>query len=456
MKRILSTVALIAIVFAACNSAPAPSQSSAPAGSGTPSESGPVASEAPAETGDIVVWIDATRQPAVDAFKAANPDVASRIKETVVDYTQLPAKVLLFNNAGSGWPDVSFGNSIGAVAQLADASRDYPLDLRPYIDKTVLDKFTEGANDICTLPDQRLVCLRNDIAQNVLWYNKPLMEQFGYTVPTTWEEYTTLGERLAKEHPGYVIGGFGGDGNQVLWQYFWASRCPTGQNKSATQVYINLSAPECTRVVDMLDRLIAAGTIAKFDPFDPEFVKIANNNKLLMIEAGNWYGEYIFGGKPDSLYYKKATGQLGVAPPLKWASEDKAYTGATGGGVWFVSKHTESPKLATKFAEFVSTDLGLLGSSPGFPGYAPAIDAWAKTISTNPIYAADPTKVIADAAKLIDPLWGDVRYNREATFSSVVIAAVNAGNSVASAIPTYQEQLVKLAESTGYEVVTTP
>jgi multiple sugar transport system substrate-binding protein len=460
MKRALSVLGALALVFAACGTAASPSPSSpgagSPAASGSAGPATPAAS-GPPETGDIVIWIDASRQPAVDAFKKANPDVAARIKETVVDYTQLAAKTLLFNQAGSGWPDVSFGDgSLGAVSQLTDEAHDFPLDLHPYIAQDIIDGFTEGANALCEMPDGTLVCLRNDLAQNVLWYNKPLMDQFGYDVPTTWEEYQALGDKVAAEHPGYVIGGFGGDGIQALWQYFWPGRCPTGQAKGENTVYINMSAPECTRVVKMLDHLIANGAIAKFEPFDPSFVTIANDDKLLMIPAGNWYGEYIFGGKADSLYYKEAKGQLGAALAPKWENEDKAWTGATGGGLWFVSNHTESPRLATQFVQWVTTANEYQGTAPGFPGYAPAAKEWSKTIAANPLYAEDPTPVITEAAPLIDPLWGDVKYARENLFSTVVIAAVNEGRTIESAIGDYQTQLVQLAEASGYTVVTTP
>ena len=52
----------------------------------------------------------------------------------------------------------------------------------------------------------KLECLRNDLAFDVLWVNVPLMKQFGYTVPTTWQQWQAIGEDVAKNHPGYVIG----------------------------------------------------------------------------------------------------------------------------------------------------------------------------------------------------------------------------------------------------------
>ena len=81
-----------------------------------------------------------------------------------------------------------------------------PLDLTPLVSKDIVDKFVPGSLDPCYTTDKKLICLRNDLAPNVLWYNKKLMDEFGYTIPTTWEEYIALSDKVAKEHPGYVMG----------------------------------------------------------------------------------------------------------------------------------------------------------------------------------------------------------------------------------------------------------
>jgi len=49
----------------------------------------------------ITIWIDTTRQAAVDAFVKANPDKASLIKTEIVDRAEFAQKVLLFNNTGT-------------------------------------------------------------------------------------------------------------------------------------------------------------------------------------------------------------------------------------------------------------------------------------------------------------------------------------------------------------------
>jgi multiple sugar transport system substrate-binding protein len=60
----------------------------------------------------------------------------------------------------------------------------------------------------CTI-NGTVYCLRNDLAQNLFWYNSALMKQFGYSVPTTWQQWQALGEQVAAHHPGYLVGSAG-------------------------------------------------------------------------------------------------------------------------------------------------------------------------------------------------------------------------------------------------------
>ena len=61
---------------------------------------------------------------------------------------------------------------------------------------------------MCTV-NGKVYCLRNDLAQVVLWYNAALMKKWGYQVPTTWPQYEALGLKVAKQHPGYLVGNAG-------------------------------------------------------------------------------------------------------------------------------------------------------------------------------------------------------------------------------------------------------
>ena len=128
---------------------------------------------------------------------------------------------MLFNNAGSGWPDVVFAEP-NLQQYVAAPSHNFPVDLTPLVSKDIVDKFVPGSLDPCYTTDKKLICLRNDLAPNVLWYNKKLMDEFGYTIPTTWEEYIALSDKVAKEHPGYVMASAG----SPEYLYLLAERLP--------------------------------------------------------------------------------------------------------------------------------------------------------------------------------------------------------------------------------------
>lgn len=400
-------------------------------------------------TAPITVWIDGIREPALDLYKELHPDVADLINVEIVDRVEFPSKVLLFNNVGEGWPDVVFAEA-WLVARVSDQSRNWTLDLTPYVDPEILADFV-GA-DHCTVGG-RLLCLKNDLAMNVLYYNKPLMDEFGYEVPTTWEEYEALGERVAAEHPGYVIGAFGD--LQGVNTYFWPSRCPVTVVNSSAEVYIDTSHPNCVRAAEMVDNLVANGSVTTFGPFDPLFIELAQENKLLMFIGASWYAELVFGGTEDSLYYKTAEGQLGVAPPLRWEAEDTNWTGAQGGATWAVSRHTKNVDLAVDLITWLTTaPEHQVELAQTYPSYGPAALEWADRIRDNPLYANDPVPVFVEAAAVVDPRFGNVRYDYETPFTNSLIAAAQAGELTVDALPAWQDLLVQEATLEGYQVAT--
>src|SRR5215470_20105670 len=76
----------------------------------------------PALCREITVWADATRQPAVEAFIAAHPEIKVNL---VVDDGSSGAsgtfqtKIGLADQAGEGWPDVVFSTQNNDAAWAA-------------------------------------------------------------------------------------------------------------------------------------------------------------------------------------------------------------------------------------------------------------------------------------------------------------------------------------------------
>ncbi len=393
------------------------------------------------ENSPITVWIDQDRQPYIDAYKKANPDKAGLIQETIVDREQFPSKVLLFNNTDQGWPDVVFAEP-RLVSRVADAAHNFPLDLKPWIPADTLNNYDGMTN--CTFGDQ-IFCVRNDLAQFVLYYNKPLMDQFGYQVPATWEDYQALSDKVAAEHPGYLLGTLG-DGWSWL-SFFDPSSCPSHLVVDDATLKINMADPNCVRAAKLVDHMIANKTLWNTDYFDATFVQQQNDNKVLMVSMASWaWG--VFNGT----YYKTPDHQLGVAAPLKWANEDKAVNVAMGGAAWTVSRHTKNPKLAAELVVWLTSSAELWATIPNWPAYRPNQALFQTQVSGNAIFATDPFPAMQAAAGQLGPLDVWPRFDLISPLTQVVKGAYQDKMTIEAALSKVFDLLNPLAQTEGYVV----
>ena len=76
----------------------------------------------------------------------------------------------------------------------------------------------------------------------MLWYNATLMKQWGYQVPTTWPQYEQLGQEVAKQHPGYLVGTAGDTFTPEI--YMWASQCQANDITGIRAVTVNVTTSE--------------------------------------------------------------------------------------------------------------------------------------------------------------------------------------------------------------------
>ncbi|MFC1406366.1 MULTISPECIES: ABC transporter substrate-binding protein [Streptacidiphilus] len=427
----------------------------ASAGSTTATSASGAASFKPATqdaTSTVTVWADSTRLPSVQAYQKSHPDV----KLNIVTYdgsadgsTYLQTKIQLFDRTGSGWPDVVFGSPTdvtwasrptkpGATAFAA------PLD-QNLVPQSTLDNFAKGSLTPCQY-DGHTYCLRNDIAQVVLWYNKTLMDRFGYTVPTTWEQYQALGEKVAKEHPGYLVGSVGDTNSQE--SYFWSSQCPAFQLTDPDTLRTDLSSPDCTRMSNLLDTLIADKSVSTQGFFSQGFAK-DSGSKVLMANGPSWYGQYLFNAA-----FKTPAGQIAAAAPLTWDGETTAATGNVGGGVWMVSSHSTNLKASTDLATWLTTSDANQAGAPTYPAYVPAADAWLANPDNKKYFATDVSSAFKTAANEVWTGWSNTKFSDATAWSSVVLPALTAGKTLTATLPAWQTAIADEAKSVGYKVTT--
>ena len=396
--------------------------------------------------GTLTVWVDSDRLAAAKLYQREHPSVPMKIVSYDGDANgsnYLQTKVSLFNRTRAGWPDVVFSSQNNEASWAVPAGFTAPLN-QGMIPQSTLDGWAKGANDPC-LVNGTLYCLRNDLAQTVLWYNAPLMKQWGYTVPTTWPEYEALGKQVAAQHPGYLVGTAGDVFTPEI--YLWASKCGANQITAPKAVTVNTTSQDCTRMASLLDTLIQNHTLAKSSVFSSDFDK-NDANKILMLPGPSWYGGALFQGT-----FKTPAGQIAVAPMPQWPGDSAPAVGNVGGGTWLLSAHSANLKAATDFLTWVTTANDYQGKvAPGYPAYAPAAKTWLANQEASKYYADDITPVFQQSANQVWPGWGYGQFSQEAIWAATVTPGLTAGQTITSLLPKWHDAIANYARTDGYQV----
>jgi len=445
-RRLWPAVALAALALAACSSSGGTpkSTSSAPATGGASQSGGGGAS------GDLTVWVDAARLPAAKAYVAAHPKVHVNVVTFDGDgngATTLQAKIQLWNRTGNGWPDVIFSEQVNDPVWMAKKPFDFAQPVDGLISKDLLSKWPAPSTAQCTI-DGKQYCVQDNLAQVVLWVNKKLMDQFGYQVPTTWQQLADIGKKVAADHPGYVIGTMGESFSH--WIYLWGDQCPL-QQLHGDKVLINSTDSHCTRMADLVDPLIKNGTVPPLSVFTPDFAKKYGgaNDKVLLMQGPAWYGQAVF----DQTLHVPA-GQITASNALQWNAETPVTTGQVGGGPWIMSRHSKNKAAAADFVTWETTVFNPSGKDarPGYPAYGPLADSWSAAQAKNPYFAADPTPALKAAASQIWSGWSLVTYPDQPVWSNTVVTKLVAGQSLSSLLKPLGDDLEKAAKAAGYQV----
>jgi ABC-type glycerol-3-phosphate transport system substrate-binding protein len=447
------TAVVLAVAVGACGGS---SSNASTTGSSSGATTSQVASTGTSNSGPasgpLTVWVDAVRLPAAQAYAKSHPNVQLHIVTFDGDgngATTLQTKIQLWNRTGNGWPDVIFSEQVNDPVWMAQKPFDYAAPVTGLISPQILSQWPAASTAQCTVNGTQY-CVQDNIAQDVLWVNKKLMDQFGYKVPTTWQQWAAIGADVAKNHPGYVIGTSGE--SFAAWIYLWADQCPL-ETLQGSKLLINSTDVHCTRMASLLDPLIANGTLPPLSVFTPDFAKKYGgaHDKVLMMPGPTWYGHAVF----DQTLHIPA-GQITTAMPLQWNSEPLT-TGQVGGGPWIISRHSKNLKAAADFVTWETTVFNPLPTTskdarPGYPAYAPLAASWLASLAKDSYFAADPGPAMKAAANLVWKGWSIVTYPDQPVWSNTVVTQLLAHKTLSSLLPAFGNALAQAAQAAGYDV----
>jgi ABC-type glycerol-3-phosphate transport system substrate-binding protein len=453
MKPLVAT-AIIALAGAAtaCGSSSSPSSSSGAASGSSGAASGSSgAAKSSSKVINLTVWTDTVRQPGFEHYQKMHPNIhfhyeiqASGSATGAVNGVTLQQKTILSNRTGSGWPDIAFLGELNEVPEEEFPNVQYAADLTSMVPKSLVSGYPKGVLNVC-MSNGQLICLRNDNAQNVLWYDAPLMKQWGYAVPTTWAQYEALGIKVAAQHPGYNIGDI--NARYGLDGYFWPAQCPYEQVIGNMKVRVDMMAPKCVEMAKLLDVLVKDKAVSTVYPFASSFAAVMK--KTIMMPAADWFGAY-----------KSPAKTWAAAPTPAWSASAPHWTGDEGGGVYMISKHSKNIAAALGAVEYMATNptkQGFQQSSVTTPAYGPAEKAWAAAgeAGYQKYFYSNPAAVFKAMATKIWPGINYVGYDDEDTFGETMTAAAAKGHTLVGELPGWQKEASQLLKAAGYTVVNT-
>ncbi|GAA1299201.1 ABC transporter substrate-binding protein [Saccharothrix xinjiangensis] len=276
----------------------------------------------------------------VDAFNAAHSDVQVEWTNVGTGPDQY-AKLKTAFTAGKGAPDV-------AMVEFQQIPTFVILD-------ALVDMGLHGANDDEDLyaewawsqatDGDKVYAIPVDGGPMALMYRKDLFDRHGIPVPTTWAEYADAAARVKAVDPDAFIASFGSDGgwlNGLMWQ---AGCRPYGYSRAQApdRVRIDLTAPECRKVLDLLGDLVDRGLMAKDPFFTADATAALDSGRYWTWAAAGWTPGYVAGS------LKNTSGKWAVAPMPQWTAGADEH-GDWGGSTFTVTKQAKNPEAATKVA----------------------------------------------------------------------------------------------------------
>ncbi|MDB5529540.1 MAG: hypothetical protein JWR51_2643 [Devosia sp.] len=387
------------------------------------------------------VWSDTPRLTMFDLYDKTHDGVTLNV--TTVAPADLIAKIQLALQAKSEIPDVIFMSDIGYTAQLSTRRSNYLMDLTDQVPQALQDEFYPNGNSPCHV-NGKLLCLRNDLAHMIVWYDKDAMAALGQPVPTTWEEFQKLGEALGPK--GYVLGS--AVESFPLYSYLVSDGCDLVmpvEGKEDT-VKIDLTTEACLKPARMVDTMIANGSLSKVGTFEPDFVNLAKTGKVPLMVGPTWFGEYVI--KPT---YEWPAGKLVAALPLKWDDQSQPLTWSWGGGTYGGWKDTAHPAEVVDLITWMATDVANQTEAVTLPAHRPSAEAWGARLKADSYYASpDVFDVEVAAAAFSHPGYTSLRFVVSDAIAKVVVQGLSSGGTVEGALPALQAELINLAKLNGY------
>ncbi|MFF9489364.1 ABC transporter substrate-binding protein [Streptomyces sp. NPDC014676] len=311
-------------------------------------------------------------------------------------------------------------------------------------------EFAEGVWQQTTLGTDAVYAVPQDIGPMMFYYREDLFEEYGLSVPATWEEFAETARELKKKAPDKDLTTFSANDSGLfagLAQQAGARWWTTSGDK--WKVGIDDAATK--RVAEFWGGLVKEGAVDNQPMYTPAWNKALNTGKQIAWVSAVWAPGTLTTAAPDT------KGKWAMAPLPQW-NDGESSTGSWGGSSTGVTTDSENKEAAAKFATWLNTDADALNALAKESGIYPASTSaqLSGAFADPPEYFANQPdfyeKAAAIAKTTAPSAWGPNVNVAYTTFKDAFGAAAKNKSDFTAALDTMQQDTVADLKKQGFGV----
>ncbi|MBV9490981.1 MAG: sugar ABC transporter substrate-binding protein [Verrucomicrobia bacterium] len=323
-------------------------------------------SKFPAENGPITLevwsWVSGLDKAAA-LFEQAYPNIKVHVNNIgggPAQYQKLQTVI----KAGSGGPDVAqieymYLPSFIVTDGLADLSKYGANDVKSYFVPWTWAQVSPDGKAVYAIPQ--------DTGPMAFLYNKKIFDQYGLTVPATWDEFAQQAEKLNQASGGKVkLASFFPNAAPWFISMAWAAGAELFKTQGDTWVQ-TLNNPVCEKVLTYWDGLVKKKVVSTIPDFSAEFYNAVGSGQIAGSIEAAWGPGVLAASLND-----KTSGEWQMAPLPQWGKGQPFRSGNWGGSSNVVLKQSKHPKAAALFCVWLNTAKGPVMSNWNSYGIFPA------------------------------------------------------------------------------------
>ncbi|MGK5499713.1 ABC transporter substrate-binding protein [Streptomyces sp. URMC 125] len=311
-------------------------------------------------------------------------------------------------------------------------------------------EFAPGLWQQVTLGTDAVYALPQDSGPMMLFYRQDLFEEYGLSVPATWEEFAETARALKKKAPDKDLttfssndaGLFAGLAQQAGARW-WTTEGQTWK--------VAVDDAATRRVAEFWGGLVEEGAIDNQPMYTPAWNKALNDGEQIAWVSAVWAPGTLTTAAPDT------KGAWAMAPLPQWEEGANA-TGSWGGSTTAVTNDSAHKEAAARFATWLNTDPAALDALVRESGIYPAAQA-AQTggaLEEAPEFMPNQPDFYARAAKIAEgtapAAWGPNVNVAYSAFKDAFGKAAKERSGFGAALRTVHEATVTDLEKQGFEV----